>query len=138
MSALIKLFDKENEIDAEIFELVKVQTEAKKENDKETAAELKLKVKELQAQKKDVQSQQKALQDEIAKFNRAAKPYNDAKRLLSQEENYSHFDEIAAMYDEAKLKAEEEEREQERIIAAKKAEAEAELAMRKANKKSKK
>lgn len=138
MPALIALFDKENEIDAEIFELVKLQTQAKKENDKETAAELKLKVKELQSQKKHVQAKQKALQDEIAKFNRAAKPYNDAKRLLSQEENYSHFDEIAAMYDEAKVKAEEEEKEQERLIAAKKAEAEAELAMRKANRKSKK
>lgn len=138
MPALIRLFDKENEIDAEIFELVKLQTEAKKENDKDTASELKLKVKELQVQKKDVQAQQKALQDEIAKFNRAAKPYNDAKRLLSQEENYSHFDEIADMYDEAKVKAEEEEKEQERIVAAKKAEAEAELAMRKANRKSKK
>lgn len=138
MPKLISLFDKENEIDAEIFELVKAQTEAKKADDKDAVAEYKLKVKELQAQKKDVQAQQKTLQDEIAKFNRAAKPYNDAKRLLSQEENYSHFDEIAALYDEAKVKAEQEDIEKEKAMEAKRAEAEAELAMRKANRKSKK
>lgn len=138
MPKLISLFDKENEIDAEIFELVKAQTEAKKADDKDAVAEYKLKVKELQAQKKDVQAQQKTLQDEIAKFNRATKPYNDAKRLLSQEENYSHFDEIAALYDEAKVKAEQEDIEKEKAMEAKRAEAEAELAMRKANRKSKK
>lgn len=138
MAALISLFDKENDIDAEIFDLVKAQTAAKKEDDKEAVTEYKSKVKELQVQKKDVQAQQKVLQDEIAKFNRAAKPYNDAKQLLNQEENYSHFDEIAALYDEAKVKAQQEELEKEKAIEAKRAEAEAELALRKANKKAKK
>lgn len=113
MAALIRLFDKENEIDAEIFECVKLQNDAKKEGSKETYKEYKLKVKELQKEKKQVQAQQKALQDEIARFNRAAKPYNDAKRLLTQEENYSHFEEIAALYDEAKQRAEEERRAEE-------------------------
>ena len=48
--------------------------------------------------------------DEFAKFNRAATPFNDAEKLLTQKENYSHFDEIAALYDQAKLDAEEEDR----------------------------
>ena len=39
-------------------------------------------------------------------YNRAAKPYINAKKLLTQSENYARFDEIAAMYDEAKLRHE--------------------------------
>lgn len=44
--------------------------------------------------------------DKHAYFNRAAKPYLDAEKLIKQQENYSHFDEIAAMYDEAKARHE--------------------------------
>ena len=59
-------------------------------------------IRRLQAEKKQIQKQQKALMDAFARFNRAAKPYNDARRLLRQRENYSRFDEIAAMYETAK------------------------------------
>ena len=76
--------------------------------------------------------------DEFAKFNCAAKPFNDAKKLLIQQENYSHFDEIAALYDEAKEKAEEEERIKEEEAAKKRAEEQAELERRKAQKAAKK
>ena len=91
MDELIALFDKEDELDKEIFEL------AKNKNDKEAA-------KARVAEKKEVQKQAKALMDEFARFNRAAKPYNDAKKYLTQYENYSHFDEIEAMYEDAKAK----------------------------------
>ena len=42
--------------------------------------------------------------DKHANFNRAAKPFLDAEKLLKQKENYTHFEEIAAMYDEAKAR----------------------------------
>ncbi|MDE5604959.1 MAG: MFS transporter [Eubacterium sp.] len=132
MAALTALFDKEDAIEAQIFELVEIQTIAKKNGDKDKVKEIKAQIKELQKSKKDVQKQSKVLMDEFAKFNRAAKPYNNAKKLLIQQENYSHFDEIAALYDEAKIKAEQEDKEREAAIAAKKAEEEAELAARKA------
>lgn len=134
MAELTALFDKEDEIDEEIFELVGMQNTAKKAGDNALVYKYKSKIKVLQAEKKQVQKDAKALMDELAKFGRAAKPYNDAKKLLTQKENYSHFDEIAALYDEAKLKADKEEREKEAAIAAKKAEEEAELAARKAQK----
>ena len=134
MAELTDLFDKEDEIDEEIFELVGMQNTAKKAGDNELVSEYKGKIKVLQAGKKQVQKDAKVLMDELAKFGRAAAPYNDAKKLLTQKENYSHFDDIAALYDEAKLKADEEEREKEAAIAAKKAEEEAELAARKAQK----
>ncbi|MDE6413293.1 MAG: MFS transporter, partial [Eubacterium sp.] len=130
MAALTALFDKEDAIEAQIFELVEIQTIARKNGDKDNVKEIKAQIKELQKSKKDVQKQSKVLMDEFAKFNRAAKPYNNAKKLLIQQENYSHFDEIAALYDEAKIKAEQEDKEREAAIAAKKAEEEAELAAR--------
>ena len=135
ISALTALFDKEDKIDEQIFELTELQTLATKEKDKEKAREAKAQIKELQLKKKEVQKESKAFMDEFAKFNRAAKPYNDAKKLLIQEENYSHFDEIAALYDEAKIRAEESDREKEAAAALKKAEEAEELAQRKAKKK---
>ena len=135
ISALTALFDKEDEIDAQIFELTELQSLSAKNKDKEKVNETKAQIKELQLKKKEVQSESKAFMDEFAKFNRAAKPYNDAKKLLIQEENYSHFDEIAALYDEAKLRAEASDREKEAAAALKRAEEEQELAERKAKKK---
>ncbi|MBR2278536.1 MAG: hypothetical protein IJ872_04895 [Eubacterium sp.] len=98
MDELIALFDKEDELDERIFEL------AKNKNDKEGA-------KALATEKKEVQKKAKDLMDEFARFNRAAKPYNDAKKLLKQYENYSHFDEIEALYADAKAQQEAEEAE---------------------------
>ena len=135
MAALTALFDKEDSIDEEIFELVGMQNTAKKAGDKELVAEYKHKIKALQAEKKQAQKDEKVLLDELAKSGRAAAPFNDAKKLLTQQENYSHLDEIAALYDEAKLKAEQEQKEKEAAAAAKKAAEEAELAARKAKRK---
>lgn len=138
MAVLTAFFDKEDELEAQIFELTEAQTLAKKEGNAQEAKEIKLQIKQVQSKKKETQKESKALMDEFAKFNRAAKPYNDAKKLLIQEENYSHFDEIAALYDQAKLDAEEEDRIKEEKAAAKRAEEQAELERRKAEKAAKK
>jgi len=138
MASLTSLFESEDALDVNIFELTEKLSLAKKEHDKETAAQLKAEIKKITAEKKELQKQEKAIMDEFAKFNRAAKPYNDAKKLLVQQENYSHFEEIAALYDEAKLKAEEEERIKEEEAAKKLAEEKAELERKKALKAAKK
>ena len=124
MNALTALFDKEDELDKAIFD-------ASKEKDKATA-------KELVAKKKQVQKEAKSLMDEFAKFNRAAKPYNDAEKLIAQSENDSRFEEIAAKYDEAKAAAEAEEAEAEAKAKAREEAEKAELEARKALKKNKK
>lgn len=138
MTVLTALFDKEDAIDEQIYELAKMVDTAKGSDDKEKVGSLKAEIKSLEAEKKQVQKDSKLIQDEFAKFNRAAKPYNDAKKLLLQQENYSHFTEIEALYDQAKLDAEEEDRIKAEQFAAKKAEEEAELAARKAAKAAKK
>lgn len=134
MESLTELFDKEDSLDRDIYELSTEQNVAKKSNDKQLVKEIKNKMKKLTAEKKTVVKQQKVIMDEFAKFNRAAKPFNDAKKLLAQEENYSRFDEIAALYDEAKEKAEEEDRIKDKEIERKRAEEQAEIARRKAEK----
>lgn len=138
MEDLMALFNKEDKIDADLFELNKAYVQAKKADDKEVAAGFKNQMKELQKEKKKTQAEEKALMDEFAKFNRAAKPYNDAKRILDQEENYSHLDEIFALYDEAKAKAEEEDRLEAEEMERRRAEEQADLERRKAARKLKK
>lgn len=138
MSVLISLFDKEDECDAKIFDLTEEKKLAHSESDKTKEKEISIEIKALSLERKAVQKEAKALMDEFAKFNRAAKPYNDAKKLLAQEENYSHFDEIAALYDQAKIDAEEEDRIREEKAEAKRREEQAELERRKALKAQKK
>ena len=76
--------------------------------------------------------------DKHAQFNRAAKPYVDAEKLLKQQENFAHFNDIEALYEEAKIAAEEEDRLRDEEIARKKAEEAAELERRKLEKAAKK
>lgn len=138
MAALTALFNKEDDIDAKIFDLTEEMTIAKKEGNSAKVKEIKAEIATLTADKKQAQKDAKVIMDEFAKFNRAAKPFNDAKKILVQEENFSHFEEIAALYDEAKAAAEKEDEEREARIAAKQAEDEAELQRRKAEKAAKK
>ncbi|MBR2133735.1 MAG: MFS transporter [Eubacterium sp.] len=124
MKALTELFDKESELDKAIFDA------SANKGDKALA-------KQLTAEKKEITDKEKVLMDEFAKFNRAAKPYNDSKKLLNQKESYSHLEEIKALYDDAKLAAQREEAEAKEQAEIKRLEEEAELEARKKSKKNK-
>ena len=98
--------------------------------------------------KRVVEAEIKKAGDENALYTRAAKPYIDAKKLLTQAENYSRFEEIAAMYDDAKARHEEamalaaaeaeRQKQEEKAYAAElKAKRAAEKAQKKAQKKDK-
>ena len=132
------LFDKEDELDAELQNLAKMMTEAKKAHDKNTVSECRAKIKSLSQERKVIRKQSKSEMDSHAEFNRVAKPFVDARKFLVQNDNFNHFDEIAALYDEAKEKAEEEERIKAEETAKKRAEEQAELERRKAQKAAKK
>lgn len=134
MADLTAIFDEEDKIEKKIFDLVQQRTDAKKADNKEEYNRIKAEIKKLNAQLKEVRAKEKKKMDEFAQFNRAAKPYIDARKLLLQKENYSHFEEIAALYDEAKINADAEDREKEELAALKRKEQEAELEARKAEK----
>ena len=134
MADLTAIFDQEDELDAQIFELNTKKTQLRKEGDNENGAKINSLLKNITAKRRKLQKAEKAKMDEFAKFNRAAKPYIDARKLLLQQENYSHFEEIAALYDEAKEKADAEDKERQIIADLKRREQQEELEARKAAK----
>lgn len=134
MAELTAIFDREDELDAQIFELNTKKTQLRKSGDNESGAKINSLLKNITARRKALQKAEKAKMDEFAKFNRAAKPYIDARKLLLQYENYSHFEEIAALYDEAKEKADAEDKEKQIIADLKRREQQEELEARKAAK----
>lgn len=79
---------------------------AKKSGDREQAKSLKNEIAAVQIKRKQARLNSKKEMDRHAYFNRAAKVYLDAEKLIKQEENYGRFEEIAAMYDDAKLRDE--------------------------------
>lgn len=99
-------FNAEDACDEKLKALYVEQRLAKKAHDTAKAKELKAEIDAEQVKRKQARKDSKAEMDRHAYFNRAAKPYLDAEKLIKQQENYSHFDEIAAMYDEAKVRHE--------------------------------
>lgn len=138
MAELTAVFDVEDGLEKQIFDLVQKKTDAKKAGNKTEYSKLKDEIKKLNSELKETRKTEKKKMDEFAQFNRAAKPYIDARKLLLQKENYSHFEEIANLYDEAKANADAEDREKEELAALKHKEQEAELEARKAEKARKK
>ena len=142
------LFAREDELNAKIESLYSAYYAAKKEKDQTKVASLKAEIKSAKADKRVVEAEIKKAGDENALYTRAAKPYIDAKKLLTQAENYSRFEEIAAMYDDAKARHEEamalaaaeaeRQKQEEKAYAAElKAKRAAEKAQKKAQKKDK-
>lgn len=137
-SVLENYFDIEDKCDEKIKKLVSDMTKAKKAKDNNTVELLKKEIEKTQAEKKDAREKSKVETDKHAYFNRAAKPYLDAKKLLEQEENYNNFEKIAAEYENAKARHEEAMAKKAEEDAKKRAEEEAENAKIKAQKSAKK
>lgn len=137
-AVLERLFDEEDEYDDRISELAKQIHTARKEKDRALQKELMAQQKELIAKRKQVRAESKKEIENTAMFNRAAEVYTTAEKLLRQQEDFSHFDEIAEKYDEAKVRVEEDDRIREEEEALRKKEHEEETARRKAERKNKK
>lgn len=103
---LEKYFDEEDECDAILKDLYLELREAKKVGDKSKVLSLKHEIKAQNTKRENARKASKAEMDKHAYFARAAKPYLDAKKLIEQAENYTHLDEIEALYDEAKVRHE--------------------------------
>ncbi len=119
---LDRLFDREDDINTELKALYEAKAAAKKAKDSYALKDIGEKIKALENEKKSIQKASKAEMDKHAFFARAAKPYLDAERIVKEKENTTHFEEIAAKYDEAK--AAEEAALQAQLEEAKRLEAE--------------
>ncbi len=101
---LDKFFNMEDDCDVKLKELYLEKRDAKKAKDTSKVLQLKAEIKKIESEKKDVRKFSKEEMDKHAYFNRAAKVYLDAEKLIKQKDNYSHFEEIEKMYDDAKLR----------------------------------
>ena len=101
---LQKNYDKEDMIEKRLnFFTAELRKAKKKHNDKKIK-EISRKITTLKAELKETAEVSKVISDAQANFNRAAKPFLDAEKLLIQKENYSHLDEIELLYKDAKIR----------------------------------
>lgn len=107
-AVLESFYEKEDHCDEQLKALYLELRIAKKAKDSARVKMLKENIKETAAVRKAAREDGKAEMEKHAYFNRAAKPYLDAEKLIKQENNYQHLDEIIAMYDDAKAKYEQE------------------------------
>ncbi len=102
-SVFDKLFKAEDEFELKLHDALKALKNAREANDKGEISRLKIEVKSFQKTKKEIAAEIKKATQLNSIFYRAAKPYLDAKKLLAQADNYSHLDEIEALYENAKF-----------------------------------
>ena len=134
----VKAYD---DIENKIAELYVLKSDAAKAKDKDGVKKYSEELKALKQQMKAVDKSINDYMEEECMFNRAIKSYYQAKKVVTQYEDYQHFDEIEAMYDEAKERADKAKAEEiERLheLEIKEKEYAAQLKAGKKNKKNKK
>ncbi len=130
-------YDDEDNCDIEIKRINREITDLKKSGDKKAAKEKQAELKELALKRKTARANSKAEMEKHVRFNKAAKPYLDAKKLLNEKENYGNLEKIFSLYDEAKARLEEKEKEHDAQLAEEAARRKADREERKNRKKNK-
>ncbi|MBQ8210279.1 MAG: MFS transporter [Clostridia bacterium] len=100
-----ELFNVEENYDKQEDVLYKKLFEAKERKNKQQIKELNQEIKMLKGKFRALNKQINEEQEFRLSYTRSVKPLLDAQKLLNQFENYSHFNEIKARYDEVKSNA---------------------------------
>lgn len=149
-TALDELFDKEDKCEMKLRELNEMLAELRKNKASKNKASknkdkiksetkrIKGEIKAVMAEKKLILKKEKIEMDMHARYGRAAKPYLYAEKLISQQENYAHLEDIEALYDDAKIRHEAKLANDRAELERLKAEEDAMTAKLKAEKKAKK
>ena len=103
-----QLFEKEDELDAQIKAAVNELRAAAKEKNKSAEKNANEKIKALRKNRSEIRKKIKIATDENSIYTRAAKPYIEAEKLLKQRENYLHYEDIKSRYEESKKRNDEE------------------------------
>lgn len=104
-TVLNELYSTEEQYDAMEEALYQKLYKAKENKNKAEIKQINADIKELKKQFTLLNKQINKEQDNRLSYTRSAKPYLDAQRILKQAENYKHFDEIKARYEETKNNA---------------------------------
>ncbi len=99
---LERIFEEQDALDAKMKQLYLEKSEAGKAKDSFRMKDISEALKSCKLEKKALRKNEKAEMDKHTQFSRAAKPYLNAEKLIKEEENYKHFDELAEKYEEAK------------------------------------
>ena len=98
------LFETEEQYDKKEDKLYKRLFEAQEAKNKKEIRAVKGEIKALKDEFKELNKQIRDEQNHRTNYNRSAKPYLDARNLLRQAENYTHFEEIKELYAQIKQK----------------------------------
>ncbi len=124
-SILEACYSREDALEAELKALNNSLKTIKHTEGTDAYKDAKARVAQISSELKEVRAEAKRISDGFANFMRAAKPYNEAKKLITQSENYGKLDEISENYESAKVR-------HEQSLAEKAAEAERKAAEEKA------
>lgn len=103
-SKLNALFETEEQYDKKEDALYKKLYEAQEAKDKDEIKNIKADIKVLKGDFRELNKKIRDEQNHRTNYNRSAKPYLDARNLLRQAENYTHFDEIKELYNEIRAR----------------------------------
>jgi len=109
-SVFDKLFEQEDEAEDNLETAYQMLFDAQSKKEKYEIKQAKLDVRNVKITRNAIRRAIKVATNRHSLYRRSTKPYQDAVKLLKQKENYQHFDEIAAMFDEANARKEEAER----------------------------
>ena len=93
-SVFEKLFAEEDGAEEELGNTLKALKKAKEEKNAESINMLKVRIKDIKARKARIEKEIKEATDRNSIYYRASKPYQDARKLLMQRENYMQIDSI--------------------------------------------
>ena len=99
-SVIDKLYDEENQLEAKLFDLTKEMKSAKENGETDKFAPIREKTEACRKEKENILKQIKEATKEYSNYRRAAKPYLDAVKTVTQAENYRCLDTIEALYRE--------------------------------------
>lgn len=108
MSTFDLLFNEEDSIDSNLKTLYAELNEAKSNKNSERISAVEFEMSSLKKDKARVKREISKATKESSIYNRAAKPYLDAQKLLIQQVNYGRYEEIRSQYQESKERAEKE------------------------------
>ncbi len=111
-----RLFAMEDEIEEKRRNAITNYHSSKSNKDTALCKKYKSDIKALNRERENIKKQIKAAVNQNSIYNRAAKPYLDAVKLLTQKENYDHYNEIKERYEESKRRAEQERQERENAM----------------------
>lgn len=104
LSVFKTLFDEADRLDEQRRLAFMELAVAREKKDTAEINEIHARLKRISAEKRENEAKLKNENKAYSVWNRSAKPYTDAAKLIAQERDYDRFDEVEALYNDAKAR----------------------------------